>query len=324
MLSPNSLIPQDVDRLRWSIDHSYVDEESLDILSSITKSYWKISKNVSIDMLSGISGHFATIAQLLRESHPTPIYNKLCDLISENALLLGKTFHEIREYDLAWEYYKFSLKVAQDTGNFDLWANGVGRIALLFIYWGEPQNALPFLQQAQKGEVQSQLLKPWLRAIEAEIHAMRSDVNAMQRALELSKLPGDIADDPNVYSTGYGLSRVAGYEGSCFVRLHQPERALPVLQQALTLCEPTSLRRHSILIADIGTVYAQLGDVNSSCKLINKSLEITDQTKSLVVLQRVYKARRALEPWKDSSEVKSLDEHIAKTFASLTKTKEQI
>ena len=325
MLSPHALLPQDVDRLQWSMNHSYIDEEALDILSSITKSYWRISKNASIDVLSGISGHFATIAQLLKESHPTPIYNRLCGLISENALLLGKTFHDIKEYDLAGEYYRFALRVAQDSDNLDLWANGVGRIALLFIYWGEPQNALPFLQLAQKKEIQNQLLKPWLRAIEAEIYAMRGDVNAMHRALDLSKLPSlpNIAE-LDTYGTGYNPSRAAGYEGSCFVRLHQPERALPALQQALTLCEPTSLRRHSTLIADIGTVYAQLGDVNAACRLINKSLEITDQTKSLVVLQRVYKARRDLEPWKDSPEVKNLDEHIAKTFASLTKIKEQI
>ncbi len=326
-LSPSALLPQSSrERLEMIIARpSHIDEEALGDLAVITQKYWGLSKNASIDLLSGISGHFTVIAQLLKESHPTPIYEKLCMLVSENALLLGKTFHDIREYHLAWDYYKFSLKIAQDTHNRDLWANGVGRIALLLIYWGQPQQALPLLREAQRNDIHNQRLKPWLSAIEAEIHAMMGDVDGCLRSLEQSRnvtLPTSFTDD--IYATGFNPSRAAGYEGACFVRLRQPERALPALQEALMLCDPTSLRRRSTLFADIGTVHAQLGDVKTACELILHSLDMTAQTKSLVVLQRIYKGRRALDPWKNSATVKNLDERVDETLTELIKLKEQV
>ncbi len=325
-LSPYDLLPKESRaRLELAKTHtSYLDNEALDDLGTITATYWSLSKNVSVDVLSGISGHFSNIVQFLNDPHPDMIYQRLCALASENALILGKTFHDIKEYDLAWSYYKFALKVALDTGNTDLWAAGIGRVALLLIYWGEPHTALPLLQEAQRTPLHHQRIHPWLSAIEAEIHADMGDTDTCLRLLEKtneSTLPASLADD--VYATGFNPSRAAGYNGACFVRLHQPERALPSLEQALALCDPTSLRRQSTLIADIGTVYAQLGDPKQACRLLGQALEMTMQTKSLVVVQRVCKARRKLNSWEKSEDVKSLDDQIGMTFASLTKLKEK-
>jgi len=325
-LSPYELLPRESKtRLELAKTHSsYLDDEALDDLSGITARYWNISKNASVDILSGISGHFSNIVQFLKDSHPTAIYDRLCSLVSENALLLGKTFHDIKEYDLAWSYYKFALKVALDTNNIDLWAVGIGRVALLLIYWGEPQSALPLLQEAQKRQLHNQRIGPWLSAIEAEIHAGMGNEDACLRLLEKPKsvtLPASLTDDR--YATGFNPSRAAGYEGACFVRLHKPELALPALEQAFTLCDPSSLRRQSTLIADIGTVHAQLGNPKEACRLLSQSLDMTMQTKSLVVVQRVCKARNDLNRWGQSAEVKTLDAQIADTFAALTKLKEE-
>jgi tetratricopeptide (TPR) repeat protein/transcriptional regulator with XRE-family HTH domain len=304
---------------------SSIDTEALDDLGAITNYYWKLSTNVSLDILSGVAGHFATITQLLRESHPLSIYERLCILASRNAQLMGKTFHDIREYDLAWEYYTFSLKAAKEARNPDLWAAGAGRIALLLIYWGQPEQALPLLHEAQRQELHNQRLRSWLFAIEAEIQAIIGATDACLRCLDESKnaaLPVSLADD--MYGTGFNPSRVSGYEGSCFVRLRQPERALPALKEAFEQCDPASLRRRSTLLADIGTVHAQLGDVETACSFILQALDVTEQTKSLIVLQRIYKGRKELHPWKESNEVKNLDDRVAGLLVTLTKLKEQV
>lgn len=326
-LSPYELVPKESRaRLELAKTHSsYLDDEALDDLGTITKRYWSISKNVSVDVLSGLAGHFSNIIQFLKDSHPDRIYRRLCFLASENALLLGKTFHEIKEYDLAWSYYKFALKVALDTGNIDLWAAGIGRVALLLIYWGEPQNALPLLQEAQKRQLHNQRIGPWLSAIEAEIHAGMGNEDTCLRLLEKPKsvtLPTSL-DDDFYHITDFNDSRVAGYEGACFVRLHKPELALPALEDALTLCDPAFLLQRSGQIADIGTVHAQLGDPKEACRLLSQALDMTMQTKSLVVVQRVCKARNELNRWQRNAEVKTLDAQIADTFTALTKLKEE-
>lgn len=325
-LSPYELLPKESQaRLELAKTHtSYLDTAALDDLSAITAGYWSISKNASLDMLSGIAGHFSTLVQFLKDAHPDRVYQRLCSLASESAQILGKTFHEIKEYDLAWTYYKFALKVALDTGNTDLWAAGIGRVALLLIYWGEPHNALPLLQEAQRTPLHNQRISLWLAAIEAEIHAMMGNKDACLRLLDQAKaitLPASLADDR--YSTGFDPSRAAGYEGACLVRLRQPKLALPALERAFALCEPTFPRSQSMLIADIGTVYAQFGEPKEACKFLHQALDMTMQTKSLVVVQRVCKARSELIPWKDSEEVKSLNDQITDTLTALAQLKEK-
>ncbi|HEU5230772.1 MAG TPA: helix-turn-helix domain-containing protein [Ktedonobacteraceae bacterium] len=326
-LSPYELLPKESQaRLEWATTHtSYLDNAALDDLSAITASYWSLSKNASVEMLSGISGHFATLVQFLKDAHPDRSYQRLCSLASESALILGKTFHEIKEYDLAWTYYKFALKVALDSGNRDLWAAGIGRVALLLIYWGEPHHALPLLHEAQRTPPDDQRISLWLAAIEAEIHAIMGNKDTCLRLLDQTKaitLPASLADDR--YWTGFDPSRAAGYEGACLMRLHQPTLALPALERAFALCEPTFPRSQSMLIADMGTIYAQLGEPKEACRFLQQALDMTMQTKSLVVVQRVCKARSELRPWKDNEDVKCLDDQITETLTALTKLKERV
>jgi tetratricopeptide (TPR) repeat protein len=327
MLSPYALLNQDSqERLEKSLTHpSYVDDAALADLAAINARYWALCKNTSIDVLSGVSGHFTTIVQLLKDSHPTHIYQQLCSQASEVALILGKTFHDMKEYNLAWQYYHFSLKIAQDVQNSDLWACGIGRIALLIIYWGEPHNALPLLQKAKQTVIPNQRTSSWLSAIEAEIHASLGDYDASLRAIDAYKqitLPTTLDDDR--YSTGFNQSRAAGYEGACLIRLHKPELALPALEQALALSDITSIRRHSTLLADIGSAHAQSGNVSEACALMRLALDMTMQTKSMVVLQRIYRIRRELDRWSETGEVKSLDEQIKETHTVLNKLKEAV
>jgi transcriptional regulator with XRE-family HTH domain len=86
---------------------------------------------------------------------------------------------------------------------------------------------------------------------------------------------------------GFNASRLAGYGGACFVRLHQPDRALPALQRALSLLDPQAIRRQSTPLTDIGIAYAQQGNILKACQLADQALSLTKQTKSRVVLEHV-------------------------------------
>jgi hypothetical protein len=78
--------------------------------------------------------------------------------------------------------------------------------------------------------------------VEAEVHAHLGAPDACDQALTTAKLLA--AQEPlgeDRYATGFNPSRLAGYEGACFVRLRQPERALPALQQAVALLDPQAI-----------------------------------------------------------------------------------
>ena len=113
-------------------------------------------------------------------------------------------------------------------------------------------------------------------------------------------------------------SRLAGYEGACFVRLRRPERALPALQQAAALLDPQAVRRQSTLFTDMGMAYAQKGNIQEACKLTKHALTLTTQTKSLSVLERVRLVLQELEPWRETESVQGLEKHLDTTFALIT------
>ena len=130
--------------------------------------------------------------------------------------------------------------------------------------------------------------------------------------------PDGLRQAEDHYATGMNPSRLAGYEGACFVRLCRPERALPALQQAVTLLDPQAVRRQSTLLTDMGIAYAQQGHIEEACTFAKQALAITTHTRSLSVLERVRLVRRELEPWKEAEDVKDLEKHLDMTFASIT------
>jgi tetratricopeptide (TPR) repeat protein len=270
-------------------------------------------------LLGGVLEHFQTVVHLLKRAQPRESSQRLCSLAGEIAQILGKTLFDLHEYALAWAYYTFSIKAAQGASNHDLWAAGLGRMSLLLIYWEQPREALPLLQEAQQLTIQSVRIQCWLAAVEAEVYAHLDNANACDEALRTAKaLTARESLGEDCYSTGFSPSRLAGYEGACFVRLHRPDRALPALQQALALLDPQAVRRQSTLFTDIGIVYAQQGNVREACKLARQALAITTNTKSRAVLERVRTLYKALEPWRETEEVKDLEEQLDTTLALIT------
>jgi tetratricopeptide (TPR) repeat protein len=308
---------------RWPISEgerasSTLVTTAIDELEHMTESFWRLCANTSLDLLGNLVEHFRTIIQLLKQVEVREAAQRLCSLSGEIAQILGKTLFDLHEYALAWVYYTFSLKAAQAAFNHELWAVGLGRMSLLLIYWNLPHEALPLLQEAQQLTVQSPRILCWLAAVRAEVYAHLGDVNACDAALTSAKrltLQASLGEDR--YATGFNPSRLAGYEGACFVRLRQPERALPSLQRALTLLDPQAIRRQSTLFTDMGIAYAQQGDVQVACQLAIQALTITAQTKSLSVLERVRQVRKELEAWKDMEEVKDLERHLETTSLQL-------
>jgi len=283
---------------------AHLDPAMLDDLESITASYWRLCANTSLDLLGGVLEHFQAVVHLLKRAQPRDVFRRLCSLAGEIAQILGKTLFDLHEYALAWAYYTFSIKAAQGASNHDLWAVGLERMSLLLIYWEQPQEALPLWKEAQQLTIQSTRIRCWLAAVEADGYAHLDEPDACDEALRTAKAL--VAREPlgeDRYATGFNSSRLAGYEGACFVQLHRPERALPALQQALTLLDPQAIRQQSTLFTDLGIAYTQQGNVQEACKLARQALNITTNTKSKAVLERGRTLCGALEPRKETEEV---------------------
>jgi hypothetical protein len=265
-------------------------------------------------LINGVSGHLQTITQLLYEGQSAHLHCILCTLASETAQILGKILFDLCEFHLAWAYYSLSLKAAEEAKHTELWIVGMGRMALLLTANRQHHEALSILQEAQQKPIKNNLISSWISTVEAEVYADQHNIDNCLKALYRAKeITTENRWEKDSYATGFNLSRLAGYEGSCYLRLEQPVKALPALQRSLDLLEPGSFRRRSRLFTYISEAYAQLGDIQSVEQYASEALALTAQTGSLSVLQRIQELHDRLERWKENSSVKLLEEQLRDT-----------
>src|SRR6266568_3649484 len=270
---------------------SSIDTSALEDLETITKSYWRLRANTaSVDLLHGVLGHFQTVIDLLRHPLPTATFRQLCAIGGETAQILGQMLFDMQDYSTAWSYYSLALHAAQEARHEDLWAVGLGRMSFLLTYSDQAREALPLLEEAERLAQQSAhpIIRSWLAVVEAEAQAHVPDAEACSRALDRAKesaVQYSFGVDP--YATGLNPSRLAGYQGVCFVRLQQPEMALPALQEALALLPLSALRRQSTLLTDMAAAHLQQGAIEQACVLASQAASLTVETRSHSVLQRL-------------------------------------
>jgi transcriptional regulator with XRE-family HTH domain len=318
ILSPYvELSPESIDRFVKAIAApARLDTSVLQDLEAITRSFWKLRANTTLDLLGGVQEHFHAIVHLLKHPLPSAPSRHLCALAGEIAQMLGQMLFDVRELALAWPYYTMSVHAAQAAGDQELWATGLGRMSLLLTFDGRPQQGLALLDRAKHFDLQSARIRCWLAAIEAEAQAHLGNVSACLQALERAKqiqAREPLGEDR--YAVGMNASRLAGYEGACFARLQQPSRALPALQHAMDLLDAEAIRRRSSILTDMGLAYAQQGEVWEACRVAGEALVITAQTRSLRVFSQVRTLRSALEPWKESAPVQELEQQMSNTLA---------
>ena len=319
-LAPYNFLPlEKSERLLASVRSPwYMNEDVLDDFSEIIKNYWKLSANISLQLLNGLFGLFQDITQILAAPQRPPVAERLYSLSSEVAQLLGKSLFDLRDYSLASSYYGFALKAALQAHNYDLWAASLGRIGLLLLSSNQPEQALLLLQEAHSIPIQSTKIRLWHAAIEAEAYSYLENFSACQKSLERAKDTSEaIFLEADSYATGFTRARLASYEGSSYLRLNLPEHALPVLEQALTLIDPAAIRRLSRLLTYLGETHLSLGHERQAYEYASQALDLTGQTQSLDILRHVRELRDGLLMRGESFYTKELDRRIEETQAMI-------
>jgi tetratricopeptide (TPR) repeat protein len=261
--------------------------------------------------------HLQVVRQFFQASHTPASRAQLCSLFSETALFLGKLLStDMHMPDEALSYYRLSLAAAQQANDAILYATVLGRIGELAVSLSKPDEALVFLQEAQRlvGHQEVFTLRAWLAAEEAEMHAdsaqwyrSQSDRPCFQALEKVEILAGQIRAEEDTFGVYFDRSRIAGYQGSCNLRLHRPEIALEALHEALRPLDHSGALARAVLL-DMAEASIQANSPGQACSYITQAAEIMIHTKSS--LQRIYTLREQLEPWKAVQEVKSLDSYL--------------
>jgi transcriptional regulator with XRE-family HTH domain len=320
LLLPPVLNTDEADRLSWiAADAKALDTTALCSLEHITQSYWPLvySGVPKHGLLKGVLGHLESVEHLLRTVQSTALEQRLSALVSQQAQMAGEIYFDMHDYPQAEQHHKMAIEGARYSANPALYAVAVARTSFVYAYNHQFQEALSLLQVARRFAGQSPTIHYWIAAAEAEFHARMyahapdpSISHASLQALEEAEHILDQSDEDR-YWTVFGPARWPAYKGACFRHLRRLEEAEAALLEALTTTNIDVPSGQAITLVDLGSVYAQQGEIEEACKRVTQALMITsNQTGSANTLQRVVDFRQELAPWASSSDVQNLDEQI--------------
>ena len=299
---------------------SRIDKTLLDGLKETVKNYWKLRLFGSIafpDLLQCVLWYLKGVLQLLE--HPQSLSSSigLHSIASETAQLAGVLMFDMDYRDSALSCYQFSSDIAREANNTSLVAAALGRMSVAAATQNKPSEALPLLKEAQHlaRQCNAFTLCSWLVSEEAEAYAQlieggSQEQKACQTALEQAEnFVHQIDVEEEAYGVGFNCSRLLAYQGTCYIRFHEPERALQALTAAFNSPESPAVFKRLIL-TDMAKASIQAGNVEQACNYLSQSLELIAQLNAMGSLGEIYQLRQRLESWSTIQAVKDVDERL--------------
>jgi transcriptional regulator with XRE-family HTH domain/tetratricopeptide (TPR) repeat protein len=264
-------------------------------------------------LLGRVTGHLATLSQLLQSTTRSPLRRELASTAGETAALAGRLAFDTGDHASALAYYRVAIEAAREADDPALWACVLGYESYQPGGAGRHDQACALLAEAQRrlGTGPHPLTRAWLAAREAEEQAAKGDGRAAMTALDRAQDAFDRAAPTDRVWTGFfDRGRLDGLRVATLTQLRRPTAAYAAANDALRAAGPAATKKRSLLLADIAEVHVQRRDIDAACRFAADALAIVAQTDFSVGLGRVRRVRDRLAPWQASQPVRDLDEQL--------------
>jgi transcriptional regulator with XRE-family HTH domain len=291
-----------------------LDETAVLHLEGVNTHYWGIYRAAAnkASVLDGAQGHFKTLTAALQDAHADRVHKRLCAVASDLAQLIGEIYFDLRDYTAAQSCYTFAVAAARSGGHADLLACAYARNSYLPIYDESFADALPLVQagRAAAAAGDSQLaVRQWVESIAAETFAGLYRSDDCRAALDAASSVVDVDTSRSPAWLRFEGGRLPALRGACFVRLHEPQAALPSLSEALAVV-PGPVRRRAMILTDMGLAAAQQGNVEQACGYGIEAGQIAIGAGSAMLGAGLRKLRVSLEPYKGASALTKFDKQL--------------
>ena len=334
LLVPHVLLDSSLlERLSYALAKpASIDNVTLCYLEQRTNGYWQDRHSAALasyNLLGYVLEHLQRLTVLLESSLSPTVRMRLCSIVCGIAQLTGTLYFDIRDYARARAFHITSIKAAQEANNQELEAVAWGRMSFAWSYDDNPQEALLCINEALHLAERSAntTVRSWLAATAAEIQAILGEQTDCFKSLKMAEsIEGRYNSEEDNYWLHFDRSRLLGYQGACFRRLYHPENtrtkfflseAQISLKEALLSLSMAQIQRQPTLSIDMANTFLQQGEYEEASRLAIQAAIVTAQTKSQMVTKRLITLRNALDTWKNTSSVKSLDEHMSPILTPL-------
>lgn len=292
---------------------SLLDSAVIEDLAAINGRFWSLYLNASTKsaILDGVTGQLKTLVRMLREPHTEQLHRRLCELVSDLAQLAGEVHFDRREPDLAASCYTFAAQASREARAYDLWSCALVRHAFLPLYDEQYAEALPLLKEASQLAARGDLQLPtrfWAAAVEAEAQSGSGHLADCQRALEIALGVTAITAVGPAW-TRFEASRLPALRGACYVRLAQPDLAIPALHEALRQFEKPGRKRGMVLL-DLAKAAVQGQEIDQACSYLDQVVEIVEMGSSGFLKKGIVGVRNQLQPFASAAPVRLFDQRV--------------
>lgn len=266
------------------------------LLESQTENLRQMDRRVgAAALLPQIEAHVSQMEVMLKNSISIEARRLTARALSDAAALAGWQALDLGRYRDSWNLHEVAKNAAREADDPSLLTHATAQQAYVLIDLGNHDQAVQLVQQARSlgSSATPALMTAWLRAAEAEAHAVAGSETECRRALEEADaaLPTDSADTdlPFLFLAGSHLAR---WRGNCLARLGA-EEAIEDLIQALSTMEAGFNRAEAGLECDLAGAFLVKGDLSEAHKHATRAKELAALTGSIRQRRRIESTLRS-------------------------------
>jgi transcriptional regulator with XRE-family HTH domain len=252
------------------------------------------------ELLPPVQQTVMVVRKYLDGHQPIEHRRRLCRAAAQLATVAGMTLFNLRnEHQARWAFRAAADAAAEaEDGLLGAWV--VASECMIPTYNGDSREVLALTQRGQRlaaGAGSAVVAK--LAALEAKAHASLGNDGGVRDALAGANRAMASATveelQPGVF--GFTPAKYFFYQGTCHVRLGQPDEALAASEQALELYQPTrAFMEPTIARIDMAMAYAKKGDLDQACQLSQQVTAIPADLRTGPIMARVQEFFAGLEP----------------------------
>jgi DNA-binding XRE family transcriptional regulator len=251
----------------------------------------------------------------LLDDCPVALRPRLLSVYSSMSSSVGTYCFDLDDVAGAMHYGDQARAAAQEARNIELAIYALCNMSYFASQHGKVHAGIDFAAAAHSltGKTDDVLLQVCAAERTASAYGFDGQytecMTAFDRALAGLAVPADQrAPESPVYWFNEGL--VASKQSECLLRLGKPAEAAASASRGLQLFDPSFTHGLAYCTTRLGTAYLLSGDVEEAARVIGEGGLLAAQIQSTRLTNEVRAARGRMEPWRDTSAVKALDERL--------------
>ena len=269
-----------------------------------------------------VADHQRRLASWLQDARSPAAWRQLAAVTADAGILLAWLSFDLDHFDEAALRYRECSRLARGLDDVNLRAFLAGRMSRTLSECGHHADALAFADAAERiaGTAASGAVRSWLAVTRGYVHAClgaeherscRADLEAAAALLE------NTGDEPlPPYLAFFGQPYLGKWSGHALLALaeHKVTRAAAegrtAIDQALASWSQADVRESGEVLAAAASARLASEEIGEAARLAGRAFQVAVAVGSPRIMRYVTGLRRRMGPWRDSRDVRALDEQL--------------